>query len=108
MKAEALLEDIEQFIGESRALLQQGAMMELAGLDVQVESLCEAALRLSGEDRKRYADRLQSLLEELTKLGEEMAASRDAVSAELRDINRHRKAHTAYRMADAKGKKDSE
>lgn len=109
MTPDALFAEVQSFIEESRALLRKGAMMELAGLDDQVKKLCVSATRLSQEERRAYADRLQALLDELTALGDEMVKSRDAVGEKLRNIDTHKKAHKAYRVVEASvGKKEEE
>lgn len=99
--AEKLFDDIAQFISDSRSLLEQGALMELAGLDDQVRTLCEMVLDLSQDDRLRYADRLQYLLGELKALGETMAAQKEQIAKELSNISSHKKATVAYKVVDA-------
>ena len=106
---EVLFEDITQFVSQSKALLEQGAMLELNDLDEHVRLLCEQVLALTQEDRLRYADKLQVLLQDLKNLGTELAEKRDAVVTEIRSISNHHKANVAYKMADATddyGKKD--
>jgi hypothetical protein len=102
---EKLFNDISQFVSESRAMLEQGALMELAGLDEHVKTLCDAVLHLSQSDRMIYADRLQQLLIELKELGEAMAKQRDAMAEEIRDLSSHQKASVAYRTAEASDRK---
>jgi len=99
--AQTLFDGIMQFIAESRELLESGAVMELAGLDDQVRSLCDAVLQLSQEERVLYADRLQHVLADLQILGEAMVTQRDLVAEEIRSISHHKKAASAYRVAEA-------
>ncbi len=96
-----LFNGIAQFVSDSQALLLEGGMMEIAGLDDRVRELCEAVLELSQEERVRYADRLQQLLGDLNALGEALVVQRDAVSNELQGLSHHRKANTAYRIVEA-------
>lgn len=108
---EKMFEGISRFIDDSRNLLKEGAVMELSGLDEQVRGLCEQMLELSQDDRIMYADKLQKLLGELKKLGEELVVHRDAMVKEIQHISEHRKANVAYRTADASddfGKKKEE
>lgn len=98
---QTLLDDVSRFIAESRGLLQSGAILQLAGLDRQVLTLCDAVLRLSQEERVRYADRLQELLGELKCLGDEMVVQRDLIADEIRGMPQHKKASVAYRKTDA-------
>jgi hypothetical protein len=100
--AQQLFLEVEQFIAEGRALLDQGALMELAGLDEQVRILCDRVLQLSQEERLVYADKLQKLLGDLTALGETMAQKRDLIAEEIRGLSHHKKASTAYRVADSR------
>jgi len=108
MNPEKLFNDITQFVAESRTLLQEGAVMELAGLEKHVLILCEDVLLLSQDERLHYADRLQQLLAELTSLGEELAAQRDQVAEKMRNLPEHKKATTAYRVVDASDQEEGE
>lgn len=98
-----LFENIAKFISNSRNLLEQDAMVEMAGLDNQVQELCEKILNLSGEEQTKYADSLQHLLNELTLLGNDLTSKREEIASEMRDISNHKKANVAYKTADAKG-----
>ena len=101
IRAEKLFRDISQFIAESRAMLEAGAIMELAGLDDQVRMLCDAVLQLSQDERILYPDRLQELFNGLKLLGEEMEAQRDKLADEIRGVPQFKKASVAYRIVDA-------
>ena len=106
---ESLFEDIKNFVTDSRSLLGDGAVVELAGLDNEVEKLCTLVLELSTETREKYADYLQELLTELTALGEDLVTKRDALQHEIRYLSSHKKANIAYKTVDATGaKKESE
>jgi len=102
--AQALFNEISQFIAQSRRLLEAGAMMELVGLDKQVQILCDSVLKLSQGDRALYADRLQQLFDDLKNLGDEMAMQRDKLADEIRGVPSFQKAAVAYRvMGETKG-----
>lgn len=103
---EALLKRVQDFIGESRRLFEQGAFVELAGMETDIRALCNQVLALSGAERDRYADRLQSLIGELAALGDSMEAARDKITGELGSANRHQKAAVAYRKAYGGKKED--
>ncbi len=98
---EKLFNDISQFITQSRELLEQGAIMELAGLDEQVRVLCDAVLQLSQSERLQYAERLQEMLTGLKLLGDEMVTSRDKIAEEIRGVSNFKKASVAYRTVNA-------
>lgn len=108
-KTEALFQDISRFVADSHTMLSQGAIMELKGLDEQVARLCKEMLLLSQDERLRYAEDLQRLLNELNGLGEALTKHRDSMAADIRNLSQHRKASTAYRTveaADSIGKKE--
>jgi hypothetical protein len=88
----ALFDEIEQFVADSRAILDSGAIIEMAGLDDQVRSLCETVLQLSQEDR----------IGDLTQLGEAMVAQRDQLAEEIRNLSTQKKAAHAYKIADSR------
>ncbi len=111
MKAEQLFDEIGQFVKESHALLESGAIMELTGLDERVRTLCDQVLQLTQEERLMYADRLQELLEKLNGLGQALVSERDKLGEEASQLTQHKKAHVAYRTADARdnyGDKDED
>jgi hypothetical protein len=98
---EALLTKISGFVSESRELLKSDSMMDMQGLEARVQDLCQLVLSLSQDDRVKYADKLQVLLGDIGKLGEEMASLRDAMADEIRSLSKHKKATVAYKVADA-------
>ncbi len=97
-----LFKNIAQFVLDSRTLIDKGAMVEMAGLDKQVQGLCERVMELSDEDRIKYAGSLQWLLDELNTLGKELTVQREAIANEIRYLSSHKKANVAYKTADAK------
>jgi hypothetical protein len=108
---EVLFTKISSFVSESRELLKSDSMMDLQGLEARVQELCKLVLGLSQDDRIKYADKLQVLLGDIGKLGEEMASLRDVMANEIRSISKHKKANVAYKVADASdafGKRDED
>lgn len=98
---EKLLEELSVFIAESRKLVDKGAFVQLAGMDKQMRALCDEALKLSGEQRKQYASRLQKLFDEVKMLGDAMQSTRDAMFKEIQGLSGHRKANVAYQTTDS-------
>ena len=111
MSTDALFNDIQAFINESKRLLSQGSILQLEGhLDSRVQQLCDQVLALSETERKQYASKLELLMKELQQLGDALTEERDGVSSTMKNISSHRKANVAYRTADATdgfGKKDN-
>jgi hypothetical protein len=103
-----LFENVAKFVQDSKTLIAKGAMVEMAGLDKQVHSLCEQILQLSQEDRLKYADMLQDLLTQLKILGEDLVRQREALAHEIRYLSSHKKASVAYKTADSKAELVSE
>lgn len=97
-----LFENVTKFVQDSKNLIAKGAMVEMAGLDKQVQILCEQILQLSQDDRLKYADLLQDLLTQLRVLGEDLVTQREALAHEIRYLSSHKKASVAYKTADAK------
>ncbi len=101
-KQQELFNNVAKFIADSKNLLEKGGAVELAGLDKQVHNLCNQILELSSEDRIKYADSLQILLNELNILGQDLTTQREALANEIRYLSSHKKASVAYKTADAK------
>ena len=98
---EELFSKIAAFVAESRDLVKNGAMLEIEGLESRIDELCNILLNLSQEQRVIYADKLQVLLADIGKLGEEMMALRDVMGDEIRSLTSVKKASVAYRVVDA-------
>lgn len=103
-KPEKLFNDIAGFIAESRKLLDEGALLELSGLDQQVRALCEEVEKLSDENREQYAGRMQQLFTDLKDLEDAMLKMRDALGEDMRALSDRQKANVAYRTASANKK----
>lgn len=109
--AEQLFDQISAFVADCHSLLKQGMVLEMAGLDVRVQELCDLVLKLTQDERLHYADRLQLLFDDIKKLGDAMLEERDVLLKEIQGLGEHRKASVAYRSTDAMdnyGKKKSE
>ncbi|MDX2112208.1 MAG: hypothetical protein SFW63_00525 [Alphaproteobacteria bacterium] len=95
-----LLTQIAAYITESRELLERGDVVELSDLDGRIARLCEASLALSAEEKRRHAAALEQLLDDLTQLGNLLQEKRGLVMHEMKASGAHRKAASAYRMAE--------
>jgi len=96
-----LFENIKKFVDDSRNLLKQGANAEMAGMDKQVQELCAGVLQVSDDEREKYADLLQSLMDDLTALESDLVTKREALAHEIRYLSSHKKANVAYKTSDA-------
>ena len=108
METDKLFDEIAIFVREGRALLKDGVMMDMAGLDKRVMVLCDQALMLPQEVRAQYSGKLQELLDELTQLGKDLEKKRDALARDIRGVSQHKKAHAAYTTAEASDKNPEE
>lgn len=105
-KPTQLFDDIAVFIADSRKLLDEGALLELSGLDSHVRALCEAVEKLSDENRLQYAGRMQQLFSDLQELEEAMIKMRDALGNDIRGLSDRQKANVAYLVAGTNKKYD--
>ncbi len=97
---ETLFSKISDYVVESRRLLEQGALLELKGLDDGVHLMCDALMKMSQDQRIRYAGKLQELQAEMQSLGDTIVAMRDSVGSELLATTPHKKASVAYRKGE--------
>lgn len=106
MQVGPFFKEMETYISESRIAVASGKEIDLHGLNVKIEELCNMILNLSPDDQRLYEDRLQELLSSLNSLGLEMKAQ-----FEVMDFAAHRQANVAYKTADSRdnfGKRDDE
>lgn len=103
MNAEELraeLAEAMERVAAARRLVASGYTIDLKGLDLEVGRLCEAIAKLPRDDRGGLKPSLVALTDELDRLGADLREHHDALSGELRSINRGSEAARAY----AKGK----
>lgn len=96
-----LFNEIEAFIAKSHEFLKEGKVMNASELEDQVKRLCESVLSLSPEERVEHTDRMDKLLVDLTTLSQQMNAHRDQMAEQLGGLEQNKKAHHAYKKADA-------
>lgn len=92
---EPFFSEMEDYIQDSRDKLASGRDIDMLGLDIKVEALCNMVLDMPQPDRVRYEPKLQHLLEGLNALGEELREKMGGVSE-------HKRAHAAYKTADSR------
>lgn len=98
--AKKLIDQVHQFIRDSRHLLSQGKEVELAPLQGQVEGLCQAIATMPKETGKNYEGHLLELMGELSMLEQELKSAQAKIRDELAGLSLYRKASVAYKSAD--------
>lgn len=96
-----LLEEIAVFIMESRKLLENGEIIQLAGMDRQIRALCDEVMSLNSEQRRQYAEPMKKLFDEVKQLGDTMESTRADLLKEIRGVSNHQKANVAYQTSDS-------
>lgn len=99
MQVGPFFNDMEKFISDSRAHIAAGQDVDMAGLDSNIEKLCNMILALSDEEQRLYEDRMRDMLVSLNELGIELKAQ---MEGDVRDIPMHRAASVAYKTADSR------
>jgi Na+/phosphate symporter len=97
---ETLFSAISEYIANSNALLEKGALLELKGLDDSVQLMCDTLVAMSQDQRVQYADKLQQLQEDLNKLGQTIVTMRDKLGSEILGTGEHKRASVAYRKGE--------
>lgn len=98
---EKLFEDLRAFMKEKLALLADDPTTSLAGLDSNIQALCDAIMTLPVAESRKYAAELDKLQEQLSHLSAFLTAEKDAVRGQLENMSTQKKAHSAYKTADA-------
>lgn len=99
--AEALLAEFERYVNECNILLDEGREAELGGMKELGERLSAETARLTPQQRKQHAVRLEALLVALRSLAQALQARRDEVVHTVQATERGRRANIAYRAAEA-------
>ena len=97
MTPATLFAELEEYVASSRAQVEAGADVDLAGLDANIEKLCNLVLSMSPDDQQLYAPRLEDLLHGLNALGLALKAQHD-----ITQLPMHRNASVAYKTADSR------
>ena len=99
--ADTLFDEVMEYIRASRAILQEGNLVELKGLDAKVEELCRGIIELPQEEAKRFEEDLVKLQDEVEKLRADLVTSRDGLQEELMGVGKHQKANIAYQSSQS-------
>lgn len=93
---EQVLDGLDQYITAADAMLEEGNMIDLAGLDAVVDALCARVLAMSPDDGRPFAEKFDALHARLGALQEKMVATQAQIKEELEQSAKRHKASRAY------------
>lgn len=96
-----LFDEMAQYIDRTRAILKEGRVSDLEELAPLAARLNEEASALTHEERARYADRLDEIVQGLIALEEELRGQKVEIGRELQGLSTAKKAAVAYRTTEA-------
>ena len=91
---------IERFVSESVSHAREGVDVDLSGLDEQIEKVTQQLMRLPPEEALGARERLQTLLDQMQSLGQNLHTQQAALRKQINGLNLQKKAHLAYRKTD--------
>ena len=97
--ANQIIIQLQTFMGRCEELLDEGKEVNLAGMDEQVATLCEAIAQMPFEQADRLRPKLDSLMQEFDTLSQKLQQQKDLLSGELSRLNQQKQAHSAYQRA---------
>ena len=89
---------LEHKIAECAMALDAGDVSPLDGVDKEVEILCGQVMKMPTEEAMPYIQKMQTLSDAFTALGDAMSAEKEALRDELGNLQSRHKAHRAYGM----------
>ena len=101
-KPELMLHDVIEQVAHGQQKLSEGFVIDLSGMEREVEELCKAVLELSVQERENYAAGLEQLYQSLSQFGDDLTRARDEIRKQIQTISSHRKANVAYKTADSR------
>lgn len=103
-----LLQHIRSFVSVTKGHIGSGGEIDLSGLDVKVQELCEAVLDMPKHEADAYQQSLSELVAELDELKATMVAAQTEVRDQLNALNMRQKAVKAYKTNEAVSPKKTE
>lgn len=101
----ALMQEIDALAGqlhEARGIVETGELVDLQGLDAEVDRLCRAAQALSRDQGRTAAAAYQRLNGALDALTAAVGTQRTAVAASLKNVSARKQAVSAYGRVPSK------
>jgi hypothetical protein len=102
MNPETLINEIQSYVHDARALCEQGEYVALEGLDDRVNALCEGIATLDVKQAQQHAAALDMLMHNIVALQAMMEEKRAALGEEIQETTRHQQAAKAYASSDRK------
>jgi hypothetical protein len=109
MNAAALKDELKETaegIDAARGLVNDGQVVDLAGLEARVEDLCARIKTVDAQDRDRLKPTLVAIIDGLDSLAEALTKQRDGIGGAIREITTHHRAASAYTGARNPGQKN--
>ncbi|MEE9139576.1 MAG: hypothetical protein V3U18_02245 [Alphaproteobacteria bacterium] len=97
------LEQASAVIAAARQTLAEGTLVDLAGLEGEVNDVCGKITELPPEDGGTLKSSLVSLAGDLDLLTEELKAAHEKVAGEIEGTSARQQAAKAYARGQAKG-----
>lgn len=91
-------------VGTAKSLIADGGVVDLAGLDARVQTICEALPSLPSPDREALKPALIALMDGLGGLAEAVKAQHAALAERLSAVSRGGRAMGAYGAGLAAGR----
>jgi hypothetical protein len=94
--AEELFGDIMAYVDAAHALVATRNTVNLAGLDVAVDALCQRVMALEAPTAIEYAVELEHLMERIEALQASMVSLQSKVASAINSLGAQKKANRAY------------
>ncbi len=101
-QVEAQLQEAAVAVDAADTLIRQGQIIDLAGLESHVDTVCTAITKLPPASCAELKPILIKLIDGLNGLAQKIADQHESVAGKLQGLSSHRKAVTAYAADPAK------
>ncbi|MBI4183071.1 MAG: hypothetical protein HY521_03620 [Proteobacteria bacterium] len=95
-EARRLLDQAGAQVDKARGLIEQGEGVDLAPMEARITELCAAIAALGEAEARALRPALVGLLDEVTRLGEELKRRHRDLGTELQGLAERTRAATAY------------